>query len=46
MGVTRTGRTVCIDIHADRDVSDDAITAIIAATMEHMLDEDVTVIQL
>jgi hypothetical protein len=40
--VTRTGRTVRIDVTAGLDISEDASTAIIAATMEHLLDEDVS----
>jgi hypothetical protein len=44
--VTRTGRTVRIDVNAGLDVSEDASTAIIAATMEHLLDEDVNVVLL
>ena len=44
--VIRTGRTVRIDVNAGVDISEDAGTAIIAASMEHMLDEDVSVIQL
>jgi hypothetical protein len=44
--VTRAGRTVRIDVNAGADISEDATTAIIAATMEHLLDEDVSVVQL
>jgi hypothetical protein len=44
--VIRTGRTVRIDVNAGVDISEDAGTAIIAASMEHLLDEDVSVIQL
>jgi len=44
--VTRTGRTVRVDLNAGSDISEDASTAIIAATMEHLLDEDVTHVQL
>jgi hypothetical protein len=44
-GVTRTGQTVRIAFDAGRDISEDASTAIIAAAMEHLLDEDVSVVQ-
>ncbi len=44
--VTRTGRTVRIDLSAGVDISDDVTTAILAATMQHLLDEDVSVVQL
>jgi hypothetical protein len=43
--VTRTGRTVRIEVNGGLDSSEDARTAIIAATMEHLLDEDVSVVQ-
>jgi hypothetical protein len=38
-GVTRTGRTVRIDVNGGLDGSEDASTAIIAATVDHLLDE-------
>ena len=44
--MTRTGRIVRIEVTAGLDISEDACTAIIAATMEHLLDEDVSVVQL
>ena len=44
--MTRTGRTVHIDVTGGVDISDDARTAMIAATMEHLLDEDVRLVQL
>jgi hypothetical protein len=44
--VSRIGRTVRIDINAGLDMPEHASTAIIAATMEHLLDEDVSVVQL
>lgn len=44
--VTRTGRTVRVDLDAGVDISDEARTAMIAATMEHLLDEDVRMVQL
>jgi hypothetical protein len=44
--VTRTGGTVRIDVNAGLDISEDAGSTIIAATMEHLLDEDVSVVQL
>lgn len=44
--VTRTGQTVRIDVNAGLDNSEDASTAISAATVEHLLDEDVRVVQL
>jgi hypothetical protein len=40
------GRTVRIDLEAGVDISDEARTAMIAATMEHLLDEDVSVVRL
>ena len=43
--VTRTGRTVRIDIVAEVDMSEEATTAILAAAMEHLLDDDVSVVQ-
>lgn len=36
--VTRTGQTVRIDVNAGLSNSEDASTAIIAATVEHLLD--------
>jgi hypothetical protein len=44
--VIRTGRTVRIEINAGVDISQETQTAIIAATTEHLLDEDVTMVQL
>ena len=44
--VSRTGRTVRIDVTAGLDVREDESTAILAATMEHLLDEDVSVVEL
>jgi hypothetical protein len=44
--VTRTGRTIRIDISAGVDISEEAQIDIIAATMEHLLDEDVRLVQL
>jgi hypothetical protein len=44
--VTRTGRTVRIDLNAGLDTSEDATTAIIAATLEHLLDKDVSEVQI
>ena len=44
--ITRTGRTVRIDISEEVDISEDATTAILAATIEHLLDADVSVVQL
>lgn len=44
--MTRKGRTVRIDVDEGVDMSQDASTAIIAATMEHLLDEDLSVVQL
>jgi hypothetical protein len=44
--VTRTGRTVRIDVNGGLDISEDASTAIFAATIEHLLDEDVGVVLL
>jgi hypothetical protein len=44
--VIRTGRTVRVDFNAGGDISEDAGAAILAATMEHLLDEDVRWVQL
>ena len=44
--MTRTGRTVRIDLNGGLDSSEDVRTAMIAATVEHLLDEDVGVVQL
>lgn len=43
--VTRKGRTVRIDVNAGLDISQDVRTAIIAATMEHLLDDELSVVQ-
>lgn len=44
--VTRTGRTVRIDLSGGLASSEDVRTAMIAATVEHLLDEEVSVVQL
>ena len=44
--VTRTAGTVRIDVNEGLDNSEDASGAILAATMEHLLDEEVSVVQL
>jgi hypothetical protein len=44
--VIRTGRTVRVDLNAGVEISEQAQTAIIAATTEHLLDEDVRWVQL
>jgi len=44
--VTRIGRSVRISIDGRFYIPEDASTAIVAATMEHLLDEHVSIVQL